>query len=151
MTPWDIIEIALARQFRPPRDQQWLAGSLHVTPQAVHGWKKTGVPARRFREIAGLLNLTVDQLEGLSPLPWDKGWPFADIEPERFYQLTMAERDIVQRRLMELIEEMERARRIADSPQTGLSGMPGREIKRAEQPKLATVAKRPKKPRKPPR
>lgn len=107
MNVWDIVEAALARH-RPPRDQQWLAASLDVTPQAVHKWKKDGVPPRRYREIATLLGLTIDQLEGLEPLPWDRGWPFPDIEPERYYALTLNAKALVQRRFMEALEELER-------------------------------------------
>lgn len=152
MTVWDIIEAALARQFRPPRDQQWLAASLHVTPQAVHNWKKDGVPHRRFRDIAGLLGLSIDQLEGLTPLPWDQGWPFPDLEPERYYSLTLKEKELVQRHLLEALDEIERQRQRAQQPQLGFSGraLEG-EQKSVPPANNAKPAKKTKKARKPPR
>jgi hypothetical protein len=151
MTVWEIIEAALARQFRPPRDQQWLASTLGITPQAVHGWKKEGVPARRFRDIATALGLTVDQLEGLAPLPWDRGWPFADVEPERYYGLTLIEKDFVQRRLLEALEHVERERQSAKEPQVGFSGRNFTGEQRSVAPvSNAKPAKKTKKSRKPP-
>lgn len=104
---WNVVESAMARH-RPPRDQQWLADAMRVTPQAVHRWKKDGVPARRFRDLANLLGLTIDQLEGLEPLPWDRGWPFPDIEPERYYALSLKEKQIVQQMLQHALAEVER-------------------------------------------
>jgi hypothetical protein len=81
MTPWQVIEEALARK-RPPRGPMWLAEALGETIQVVSNWKKRGVPARRYREIANVLGLTLDQVEGLEPLPWDRQdgseWPFSE-------------------------------------------------------------------------
>jgi hypothetical protein len=116
MTPWDIIEIALARAFRPPKSQQWLADSLHLTPQAIHKWQKNGVPPKRYRDVATLLGLTVDQLEGLAPLPWDRGWPFPDIEPERYYALQLRDKELLQRRVLQELERIERIRQAGQDP-----------------------------------
>lgn len=79
MTPWQVIEEALAHK-KPPRSPQWLADQLHVKIQVVSNWKSRGVPTARYREIASALDLSVDQIEGLEPLPWEKAgeWPFED-------------------------------------------------------------------------
>lgn len=81
MTPWQVIEEALAHK-RPPRSQKWLAEELGESVQTISNWKNRGVPARRFRDIANVLGLTVDQIEGLHPLPWDRpnsaAWPFSN-------------------------------------------------------------------------
>lgn len=71
MTPWEVIEEALLRK-RPARNMKWLAEQLDERIQTVSNWKARGVPARRFREIAKALDLTVDQIEGLEALPWEK-------------------------------------------------------------------------------
>lgn len=71
MTPWQVIEEALARR-RPRRNMKWLADELNESIQTVSNWKARGVPFRRFREIANVLGLTVDQIEGLEALPWEK-------------------------------------------------------------------------------
>jgi hypothetical protein len=137
MTVWEIIDIALRRQ---GRNQKWLAGELHVKPQAVNAWKKDGVPqgTDRRREIARVLKITLDQLEGLEPLPWDKGWPFPDVEQERFYGLTPAEREEVQRKVREAIEEIERARKGGAQPSRNMP--PDPEPKATPQPRHATPA-----------
>jgi hypothetical protein len=143
---WDIIEAALARQFKPPRDQQWLADCLKISPQAVHQWKSKGVPAKRYRDIATHLGLTIDQLEGLAPLPWDRGWPFPDIEPERFYALAPKEKDAVQRGLLELIEDLERQRGQPLRPVESPAGEPKpapRETPSEEQRRLAAKRRLP--------
>lgn len=71
MTPWEVIEEALAQK-RPPRGPAWLAEQLKERIQVVSNWKSRGkVPASRYREVAQILGLTVDQLEGLAPLPWE--------------------------------------------------------------------------------
>lgn len=69
MTPWEIIQESLVRK-RPVRNMQWLAEQLDVKIQVVSNWKLRGVPAKRFRDIASALGITVDQLEGVTPLPW---------------------------------------------------------------------------------
>lgn len=71
MSPWEVIEESLLRH-RPARNLQWLADRLGTSIQVVHNWKSRGVPAKRYREIAEALGVTLDQLEGLSPLPWPK-------------------------------------------------------------------------------
>lgn len=68
-TPLEIIHLALAHK-KPPRNMQWLAEQLGVKAQATTNWKTRGVPPKRYREIAGLLDITIDQLEGLADLPW---------------------------------------------------------------------------------
>jgi len=77
MSTWEIIERALAEK-RPPRGPQWLADELGIKIQVVMNWKSRRVPPKWHREIAQALGLTVDQLEGFAPLPWEKGsgWPF---------------------------------------------------------------------------
>lgn len=70
MTPWQVIEQALLHR-RPSRSPKWLADQLGEKIQVISNWKARGVPARRYREIAQALGITVDQLEGLAPLPWD--------------------------------------------------------------------------------
>lgn len=82
MTPWQVIEEALARK-RPPRGPKWLADELQESIQTVSNWKARGVPVKRYREIANALGLTVDQIEGIEPLPWERfadgsGWPFSE-------------------------------------------------------------------------
>lgn len=69
MTPWEVIEEALAHR-RPRRGPKWLADELHEKIQVVSNWKARGVPARRYRDIATVLGLTIDQIEGIEPLPW---------------------------------------------------------------------------------
>lgn len=76
MTSWDIIEEALAHK-RPPRNLTWLAEQLRVSVQVIQNWKSRRVPPSRFREVASALGLSIDQLEGLEPLPWTKEWPFS--------------------------------------------------------------------------
>lgn len=81
MTVWEVIEAALHHLRKSP---QWLANELskekETKIQAVSNWKARGrVPPARFRDIANVLGITVDQLEGLAPLPWSKDlrWPFS--------------------------------------------------------------------------
>lgn len=79
MTPWEIIEQALTHR-KPPRSPKWLADQLGNTSiQVVQNWKTRGVPPARYRAIASALGISVDQLEGLAPLPWEKDfpWPFS--------------------------------------------------------------------------
>lgn len=84
VTPWQIIEEALAR-LRPPRNKEWLSVELtargrEITPQGVGNWKKRGVPGNRFIELGEILGLEPRQVAGLDPLPWDgeERWPFPD-------------------------------------------------------------------------
>jgi hypothetical protein len=71
MTPWQVIEEALLHK-RPVRNLQWLADQIGVSIQVVVNWRLRGVPPRRFRDIAAALGITVDQLEGVSPPPWER-------------------------------------------------------------------------------
>lgn len=71
MTPWEVIEEALLHK-RPVRNLQWLADQLGTTIQVVVNWRTRGVPPRRYRDIAAALGLTIDQLEGVKPLPWER-------------------------------------------------------------------------------
>jgi hypothetical protein len=113
MTPWEVIEQALARR-KPPQSQEWLAKNLGVGPQAVTNWKLRGrVPPAQYRAIATLLNLTVNQVEGIDPPPWDKeesGWPFANISHHRFTQLEEWQRLEIQGKVREMIEKFEAER-----------------------------------------
>lgn len=108
MTPWQVIEEALVHR-RPVRSPQWLADQLGLAIQVVSNWKSSRVPPGRYREIAELLGLTVDQLEGVAPLPWQQSdaWPFPDIDRERFRALTPVQLGEIQaevRRLLALFE-----------------------------------------------
>lgn len=110
MTPWEVIEEALARR-KPPQKPQWLADRLGVSAQVMTNWKRRDVPPARYRAIAEALGLTVDQVEGVAPLPWrnEAGWPFPDIEQARFQRLTELQKGEVQAKVRELIAEFERA------------------------------------------
>jgi hypothetical protein len=70
MSTWHVIEEAL-HQMRPRRSPLWLAEQLGVKIQVVSNWKARGVPVARLREIATALGITLDQLEGLEPAPWE--------------------------------------------------------------------------------
>lgn len=108
MTPWQVIEEALGRR-KPPRKPQWLADQLGVSAQVLTNWKARQVPPARFRAIADVLGLTVDQIEGLAPLPWETetGWPFPDIDQSRFNRLTDLQKGEIQRKVREMIAEFE--------------------------------------------
>ena len=71
MDTWQIIEEALIHM-RPRRTMLWLSEQLGVSIQVVSNWKARGVPASRRREIATALGMSVDQLDGLTPLPWEE-------------------------------------------------------------------------------
>jgi hypothetical protein len=71
MTPWEVIEEALAHM-RPVRSLQWLADEIKVSIQVVVNWRTRGVPPRRYRDVAAALGITIDQLEGVEPLPWER-------------------------------------------------------------------------------
>jgi len=121
MTPWEVIEEALARR-KPPQKPQWLADRLGASAQVMTNWKKRGVPPARYRAIAEVLGLTVDQVEGVAPLPWrnESGWPFPDIEQARFQRLTELQKGEIQARVRDLIAEFERA---APGKSSGSSSM----------------------------
>jgi hypothetical protein len=81
MTTWDVIEEAMLRR-RPARTMKWLAEELGERIQTVSNWKARGVPVRRLREIGQVLGLTVDQLEGVAPLPWAEDSSAPEMDPE---------------------------------------------------------------------
>jgi hypothetical protein len=148
MTVWEIIELTMNRMV-PRRDQKWLAAELGVTAAAIHEWKKTRVPPARYRAIAEKIHISIDQLEGLEPLPWDRGWPFPDIEQDRFWQLGVKERDQVQAKVLELIEQLEQARQRSQGGQIGVSGTHLFGEVRSPAPSNTNSTKKTKKPRKP--
>lgn len=109
MTPWEVIEEALVRR-RPVQNKEWLARQLGVKPQAIGNWRERGVPPGRFRALGKVLQLTVDQIEGEAPLPWDKasGWPFPGIDEARFQRLHDFQKGEIQSEVRKLIEKFER-------------------------------------------
>lgn len=114
VTPWQVIEEALLR-LRPPRNKEWLSARLSergkkITPQGVGNWKERGVPGSRFIELGEILDLSPRQVAGLDPLPWDtaEGWPFPDIDPGRFTNLTATQVGEIQVKVRELLEKFER-------------------------------------------
>lgn len=91
MTPWEVIEEVLAHK-RPRRSPLWLAEQLGLSIQVVSNWKQRGsVPPARYRAIANALGITVDQLEGIEPLPWlnadEFAWPFQRVTLETIKSL----------------------------------------------------------------
>lgn len=113
MTPWEIVEEALQRK-RPPRGPKWLADELGMTLQAIGHWKNRGVPPGKYRAIGIAIGLTVDQLEGLSPLPWEgvSSWPFPDMALlERVKALEHDRRVEIQAKIREMVEKLEAERR----------------------------------------
>lgn len=92
MTPWQVINEALQHK-KPARNMTWLAEQLDEDIRVVSNWKKRGVPARRYREIASVVGLSVDQIEGLAPLPWDKP-PVSDGLLPEVAQLAQAINDL---------------------------------------------------------
>jgi hypothetical protein len=134
MSQWEIIEQALAHR-RPPRNQEWLAEQLSksgkaISPQAVSNWKKRGVPAARFSELADLFGLTTDQVAGRAPLPWDKGsgWPFPGIDEARFTRLDEMEKGEIQLKVREMIETFERRKEVPESGKSGASRSGGQKL-----------------------
>ena len=112
MTPWEVIEGALARK-KPQRSQDWLAEQLGTTAQAVSNWKDRGVPKGRYEQLSEILGLTMEQVAGKAPVPWERPggeWPFPDIDPARFARLTDSQRWEIQLRARELIEKFESER-----------------------------------------
>lgn len=59
MNIWKRIENELHRRRLNP---MWLARKLDVTRQVINGWKKRGVPTRRYEEIATALGWSLDRL-----------------------------------------------------------------------------------------
>lgn len=74
MTPWSVIEKTCIHR-RIQNWQSWLAGEIGVTLAAVNNWKRRGVPAVKYRDISEALGISLEQLEGIDPLPWDDGEP----------------------------------------------------------------------------
>lgn len=112
MTPWEVIEEALNRR-RPQRGNAWLAEQLGTTVQAVGNWRTRGVPAAKRRAIGHVLGLTVDQIDGEAPLPWEKAgdWPFPDKTLlVRVDQLEHDQRVEIQAKVREMTEAFERNR-----------------------------------------
>lgn len=119
MTPWEVIEQALARRKPKPQSQEWLANELSrrtgtkITPQAISHWKgKRGVPKGRFFDLADLLGLTPDQVAGRAPVPWEKetGWPFPGIDEGRYTPLLDSQKEQIQEAVIRMIEGFERAK-----------------------------------------
>lgn len=117
MTPWETIEEALQRR-RPAAGPKWLSerladNGLKVSLQAIGHWKTRGVPSGKYRVIAQILGLTVDQIEGLAPLPWDTqaSWPFPDASLHRRLEaLTHDQRVEIQAKIREMVEKFEDSR-----------------------------------------
>lgn len=109
MTSWEIVVEALARKHKP---LSWLAEELRISDQAISHWRTRGVPSGRLRAVAGLLGLTVDQLEGFAQLPWERPveWPFDDVPRERYFNLAPDDRKQVQAKILEVILEIEETR-----------------------------------------
>lgn len=111
MTPWEVIQEALAHR-KPPKNLTWLAGQLggKFTVQRLQNWKTRGVPPAQYRAVAGVLGITVDQLEGLHPLPWDRPaeWPFEDRDLfDRVRALEPAQRLEIQGAIRSLVQQFE--------------------------------------------
>lgn len=106
MGPWEVIEQAMARR-KPARDQQWLAEQLGIGPQAITNWKTRGVPPARFRDLANLFGLSVDQVEGLEPPPWAKQfeWPFSTQLQERLEKMRSEEICALEKAMWDHIRE----------------------------------------------
>lgn len=112
MEPWDVIEGALARR-KPPRDQAWLATQLGIRAQAVTNWKTRGVPKTQYEALADLLGLSLEQIAGRAPPPWEAeagGWPFPDIDSARWARLTELQKGEIQAKVRELIAMFESRR-----------------------------------------
>jgi hypothetical protein len=120
---WEVIEAALGRK-KPPRKVQWLGDKIGASAQVLTNWKKRGVPAARYRDIADALGLTVDQLEGHAPLPWDAetGWPFPGIEQARYERLDTWQKGEIQGKVRELIERFEHESTVSQSGKSSGSG-----------------------------
>jgi hypothetical protein len=71
MDTWQIIEDALLHM-KPRRNMLWLSEQLGVKIQVVSNWKARGVPPSRRRDIANAIGLSMDQIDGLAPLPWEE-------------------------------------------------------------------------------
>lgn len=72
MTPWTVIERTCLHRLIQ-NWQSWLAEELGTSVATVNNWKKRGVPPARYRDIAEVLGISLEQLEGIDPLPWPDG------------------------------------------------------------------------------
>lgn len=113
MTPWQVIEEALAHM-RPPRGAKWLADQLDEKIQTVSNWKARRVPPERYRDVAVVLGLTVDQVEGLEPLPWivpagEIGWPFSAELHQKVNTLSDEELHSLERVISDIMEMRQKA------------------------------------------
>lgn len=113
MTTWEVVELVLAHR---RKSQKWLAEQLDCKIAVTSNWKKRGnVPSERRREVANVLGLTLDQLEGYAPLPWDKPaeWPFEDRDLyDRVRSLDPEQRLEVQGAMRKTLVDLERAKSI---------------------------------------
>lgn len=121
MTPWEVIEEALAQR-RPPRGPAWLAEQLNERVQVVSNWKsRKKVPPSRYREVAAILGLTVDQLEGVASPPWEEEKPAATLSPEieeLAWQMQALPKHALERIVFPLLRSTIQAARDAVSPQS---------------------------------
>jgi transcriptional regulator with XRE-family HTH domain len=53
----------------------WFAEQLGESTQNINNWKNRGVPAKKLREIAKILNVSRDYLEGVKPPAHDSDLP----------------------------------------------------------------------------
>lgn len=74
MTPWTVIEKTCIHR-RIQNWQSWLAEELGMSVARVNNWKRRGVPPAKYRDIAEALSISLEQLEGIDPLPWDDAEP----------------------------------------------------------------------------
>lgn len=109
MSPWEVIDGALARM-KPKRDQAWLAQQLGLGAQAITNWKKRGVPRSRYEDLAGILRLSMEQVAGKAPAPWESvggEWPFPDISRARWVRLDTRQRFEIELRVRDMVEKFE--------------------------------------------
>lgn len=117
MSPWEVIDGALTRM-KPKRDQAWLAGQLKLKAQAITNWKDRGVPKGRYEELAEILGLTMEQIAGKAPAPWEitgSEWPFTDIGPARWARLSDRQRWEIELRVRDMVENFETERQSGKS------------------------------------
>ena len=103
----ELIDEALHRK---KRNRTWLAKQLGIGVAAIGQWDKRGVPAKQTKDIARLLELTRDQIEGDEAAPWakDGSWPFPDAELlTRIERLTRDQKVEIQGKLRDVVKEYE--------------------------------------------
>ena len=108
MTPWEVINEVLAHR-NPRQDLAWLANRLQFSIQRVYNWKDRGVPTKHYRDVAAALGISIDQLEGLSPLPWENSfpWPFSAALQERVEDMSSEERTELEADIWRLVLKQE--------------------------------------------